>query len=135
LALLYREGEGSEWRVVSRTRSGNNNEGFLEGEYIMPGEYTLAVIDSTVVGIGKADNPKVKMELFPNPLRSGEPLTLKVGSEVPFTVSLFDEEGRLVWRKEGCVDGQQLRPTLGKGTYLVRIENNFISLQSKLIQL
>ncbi len=135
LALLYREGEGIEWRVVSRTRSGNNNEGFLEGEYIMPGEYTLAVIDSTVVGIGKADNPKVKMELFPNPLRSGEPLTLKVGSEVPFTVSLFDEEGRLVWRKEGCVDGQQLRPTLGKGTYLVRIENNFISLQSKLIQL
>lgn len=136
LALLYRADEGDEWHVVSRVKSANKNEGFLSGEYIMPGEYTLAVIDSTLVGIDEYSgyrNPN--LELFPNPLRHGEPLTLTVDSDVPFTVAIFDEGGRQVWRKESCTNGQKLSPGLRKGTYFVRIENNFISLQSKLIQL
>jgi hypothetical protein len=135
LALLYRGGEADEWHVVSWTKSGSANEGFLDGENLLPGEYTLAIVDSTLSGIGEVEGSKWGIEMFPNPLRRGEPLTVKTGSTAPYTVSIFDEEGRQVWLKNGCSDGQKLSPALGKGTYLVRIENNFISLQSKLIQL
>ncbi len=140
LALLYRAGERDEWHVVSRVKSTDKYEGFLSAEYVMPGEYTLAVIDSTLLSIGENDawnreNTKTRMELFPNPLRRGEPLTLSVDSDSPFSVTIFDDGGRRVWQKEGCRNGQKLRPDLEKGTYFVRIENNFISLQSKLILL
>ena len=131
LGLFYRCGNGCPWTLVSRQRSGEANSGWLMGEALLPGEYTLAVVDFENLGIC---NPAVASgQLFPNPLVQGQPLTVEAATDEPFTVTIVDTGGRQVWQKTACHNGQPLHPALPKGTYFVRIENNFISLQSKLI--
>lgn len=133
LGLFYRADPDMPWSLVSRQCAGNANEGWLVGDSLLPGEYTLAVVDFENLAV---DRPvSVEAQLFPNPLQQGQPLTVEVATEESFEVTIFDENGRRVWQKKGCHSGQKLSPALIKGTYLVRIENNFISLQSKLIQL
>lgn len=133
LGLFYRYNNSCPWQFVSRVREGNANDGWLVYDALVPGEYMLAVADFENLGIGVPEPADV--QLFPNPLAQGQPLTLEVGSDEPFTVTIVDAGGRQVWQKTGCHNGQSLHPALTKGTYFVRIENNFISLQSKLIQL
>ena len=137
MAVLYREGYGHPWQSVAYRRSGNNNEGYFLVDNLRPGEYTLAVIDTALLSITtSAFNPQnLQLDLFPNPVEQGESLTLRVPVEGTFTVRVFDAAGREVWHKRGCRDGRRISPRLASGTYLVRIENNFVSLQSKLIVL
>ncbi len=132
IVLLYRPERG-EWQVLPYRLTGTANEGFVVADSLLPGEYTLAIIDTSAVGITA---PRAaEANLFPNPLKRGEVLSVTTGQEAPYEVAIFDAEGRQVWAKKGVRDGEKLRPALGKGTYFVRIENKFISLQSKLIQL
>ena len=132
IVLLYRPERG-EWQVLPYRLTGTANEGFVVADSLLPGEYTLAIIDTSAVGITA---PRAaEANLFPNPLKRGEVLSVTTGQAAPYEVAIFDAEGRQVWAKKGVRDGEKLRPALGKGTYFVRIENKFISLQSKLIQL
>ena len=133
LALMYRPEGGWMWQAVSFSRNGDKNSGYLVVDSLVPGEYTLAIVDTATLGIARPALTEV--QLFPNPLQPGQPLTVEVASEEPFEVAIFDLGGRQVWHQTGCRSGQKLSPALAKGTYFVRIENNFISLQSKLIQL
>lgn len=135
LGLLYRYNGAAPWTLVSRTRSGSAGEGWLVGENLWPGEYTLAVVDTNLLSAPHSSLLTPLSNIFPNPLEKGQPLTVRVDTEEPFVVMIFDEGGRMVWQKTGCHNGQNLSPNLKKGTYFVRIENNFISLHSKLIQL
>lgn len=137
LVLLCRTSSGDRWRRIPFTRAGNANEGYFVADSLLPGEYCLAVVDSNLLSVGEADlqAPDAGLELFPNPLQPGQPLTVEVEGGRPFTVAIFDAEGRQVWQKTGCVSGQKLSPALAKGTYFVRIENKCVSLHSKLIQL
>ena len=133
LALMYRRDSRHDWHAVSFDREGNSNSGYLVMDGLWPGEYTLAIVDREHLGIARPEYTEV--QLFPNPLQPGGALTVEVESEEPFEVAVFDLGGRQVWHQTGCHSGQKLSPALAKGTYFVRIENNFISLQSKLIQL
>ncbi len=133
LALMYRKDSRHEWYAVSFTRNGDQNSGYLVVDGMQKGEYTLAIVDSAHLGI--AHPVTTEVQLFPNPLQPGQALTVEVESEECFEVSIFDLGGHQVWHKTGCRSGQKLSPALAKGTYFVRIENNFISLQSKLIVL
>jgi hypothetical protein len=133
LALMYRRDSRHDWYAVSFDREGNSNSGYLVMDGLWPGEYTLAIVDREHLGIARPEYTEV--QLFPNPLQPGQPLTVEVASEEAFEVAIFDLGGRQVWHQTGCRSGQKLSPALAKGTYFVRIENNFISLQSKLIQL
>ena len=133
LVLFYRANSHEGWHMIPSTLMGNRNEGYLAADSALPGEYTLAVVDLEHLS---APHPAtVEVQLFPNPLTQGQAVVVEVPTDEPFEVSIFDSEGRRVWQKTGCRSGQKLRPALAKGTYFVRIENNFISLQSKLIQL
>lgn len=132
LVLLYRENADRPWRCQSTQRSGNAESGALVVEHLMTGDYTLAVADPKTVGI--ADQPTTWQAcLFPNPVRRGEPLQVDIPSSHRFSVSIYDSEGRLLWHKKRLSVGQPFTPTLPTGTFLVRIENNNVSLQSKLI--
>jgi hypothetical protein len=130
---MYRPEGGWMWQAVSFSRNGDKNSGYLVVDSLVPGEYTLAIVDTATLGIARPALTEV--QLFPNPLQPGQPLTVEVASEEAFEVAIFDLGGRQVWHQTGCRSGQKLSPALAKGTYFVRIENNFISLQSKLIQL
>ena len=133
LGLFYRRTSEQPWQLVSRTREGDANEGWLVAENILPGEYTLAVVDFEHLAIERPEHKE--FNLFPNPLGKGQPLTIEIGTEIPFSVTIVDTEGKTVWHHDGCRNGQSLNPQLPKGTYIVIIENKQISIQSKLIQL
>lgn len=135
-AVLYRPSSDHPWIAVSRTRLDNSQEGFFVVQNLQAGEYTIAVIDTNIVGISAPDAiVPTTTQLFPNPLRRGEALTVEVTVDAPFSVSIHDNAGRLVWHRDGVVNGQKLQPKLAAGTYTVSIHNKQISLQSKLIQL
>lgn len=133
LALLYRPTPDSTWRLCSLTIDGNANEGFLVADSILPGEYTLAMVDTSLIGI-RSIAPR-EVNLFPNPLGHSMPLTVDVPTDQPFSITILDAEGRQVWHVDAVVSGQKLNPQLTKGTYFVLIENKFLSLHSKLIAL
>jgi aminopeptidase N len=134
LGLFYRANGNDSWHLVSRHREGDANEGWLVAENILPGEYTLAVVDFEHLSIPSHLSP-LTYNLFPNPLSQGQPLTIEVDTEMPFAVTIVDIDGRTVWHRSGCLNGQSLNPQLPAGTYIVTIENKQISLKSKLIQL
>ncbi len=139
LALFYRPNSDTPWMLCSHVREGNTNEGWMVAENIEQGEYTLAVVDFERLAIDSPDpvmrDLKQEINLFPNPLGKGQPLTIDIDTNIPFTVRIVDSEGRLVWQRDDCRSGQNLDPKLPKGSYIVQIENKTISLQSKLIQL
>lgn len=136
LGLFFRFNSDCDWQLISRLREGGDaNEGWIVAENIWPGEYTLAVVDFEHLAIQNPQLPTVNSQLFPNPLGKGQPLTIKVDTEMPFSVTIFDTDGRTVWHHNGCHNGQSLNPQLPKGTYIVEIKNKQISIQSKLIQL
>lgn len=138
IVVLYREGYGHPWQAISHQRSDNDNEGWFTVDNMRTGEYTLAVVDTALLSIA---DPQVSASgtlaptLFPNPVVAGDELSLQVPVEGCFTVRIFDTAGRQVWRKRACRTGRRISPRLAPGTYLVRIENNCVSLQSKLIVL
>ncbi len=133
--VLYRPSADQPWRAVSGERLDNKQESFFVVRNLRAGEYTIAVVDSNIVGITAPDASAAATQLFPNPLRRGESLTVEVSVDAPFSVSIYDNAGRMVWHRDGVVSGQKLRPRLAAGTYTVRVDNKQISLQSKLIQL
>ena len=136
VVVLYRKGYGHPWQAVSHQRSGSDNEGFFLVDNLRTGEYTLAVVDTALLSIDHLQaTPHTPLALFPNPVVAGEALTLKVSVEGAFTVRILDAAGRQVWQKKGCHDGRRISPRLASGTYVVLIENNYVSLQSKLIVL
>ena len=135
LGLFYRYNSESDWKLVSRLREGNADEGWMVVNSIQPGEYTLAVVDFEHLSIQNSQPSTVNYQLFPNPLNHGEPLTIKVDTQESFSVTIVDIDGHTVWHHDGCHNWQRLNPQLPKGTYIVRIKNKQISIQSKLIQL
>ena len=137
LGLFYRMNGDDSWHLLSRTREGDVHEGWMVAQNILPGEYTLAVVDFENLAIENSESGirNSEMNLFPNPLGKEQPLTIEIDTEMPFSVTIVDTEGRPVWHRDDCRNGQSLNPQLPKGTYIVKIENKQISIQSKLIQL
>lgn len=137
MVVLYRRGYGHPWQAITHQRNGDNNEGYFLVDNVRPGEYTLAVVDTALLSVSGPEGGcgALTATLFPNPVAAGEALTLQVPLEGPFTVRIFDSAGHRVWQKRGCTTGRKVSPRLASGTYLVLIENKFVSLQSKLIVL
>lgn len=134
LALLYREDADHPWVALSRRRTGDN-EDYLLTDNLRMGEYTLAIIDTALMGIAAPKTHDDGCLMIPNPVTRGEAFSLQVPTDAPFTVRIFNTAGRRVWQKQGCRNGEKIKPRLACGTYLVQIENKFVSLQSKLIVL
>lgn len=137
LWLLFRPQGGTEWQLVARQMTGNANEGYLVTDSLRAGEYTIVVVDTARMGIevmGMTPQNST-LRLFPNPVGQGQPITLLTECPAPYSVTVSDEGGRIVWQHDAWRDGRPLPLSLQKGIYFVRIENNLLSLQSKLIQL
>lgn len=131
LGLLWRLNAFCPWELVSCRHSGRH-EGYLFVDGLRTGEYTLAVVDTNLLGMAPV-NAATTVNLFPNPVHSGEPLTIDVPTDQEFSVSILDTAGRLVWQQRQCSSGSSIAPTVNSGTYLLVIENNYLSLQTKLI--
>lgn len=134
LVLLYRRDAYDRWHAVSHQRNGNGDEGYLLLDTLQNGEYTLAVADMGLLGISTPnDVARTAAVLFPNPVEVGARIAIDAPTTERYSVTILDTTGRRVWRKRNCSNRQSIDPHLVPGTYLVLIENKFVSLQSKLI--
>ena len=134
LGLLWRPDHRSPWHLVSRTHTGRN-EGFMVYNNLRVGEYAIAVVDTNLLDIEQPQSASpMEARLCPNPTVAGEPVDLLL-PEGEYTVTIHDTAGRRLWHRTGCRGTCRIDADLTAGTYLVHIENNFISLQSKLIVL
>ena len=134
LCLLYRPNTSWPWQVISytRTNSSTTATGYFTAP-LYPGQYTLAVgnPDLPLMGIHTpAENPT--FQLYPNP--SSHEFRVDMGSyDKKFNLLIFDTTGKKMMEMNNLSSGDVVRHQLLPGSYVVLIQNNFISLQSQII--
>lgn len=134
LGILWRLNADSPWLLLAHPRPSNRNDGYLALNHLRTGEYTLAVVDTNMLGFSDATPlPNDALDLFPNPITSGQPITICAPCNDPYDVSILDATGHTILHTPNCTNSDRIALPLEAGIYLVRIENNYISLQSKLI--
>lgn len=132
VALMYRATPQQPWQVVSRQRaSGSGVSGGYFSARLFPGEYTLAVIDSNMLSVSAPEEKPILL-ISPNPTASDFRI-LMGGYDKNFDVSIIDSMGRNVMKINNVHDGDTIRHNLPAGTYILLIQNNFLSLQSQII--
>ena len=99
IVLMHRYDSRSPWQCVSR-RHTSNADGYFNC-ILLPGEYTLAMVDTAVVAIPEVET--IPLTLFPNPLKQGEALTINAPVNGRYNVTIVDSAGRRVWRKKGKI--------------------------------
>lgn len=118
--LLYREDAGQDWRVASSMHSGNSSEGYFVLNNLKLGQYTLAVIDTTVVAIDEpfqTENSSVR--IYPNPSHGTFVVeTSDKGEEL--LIDICDSTGRTIRKGIPMSSGEQLRVDLPDGNYLLK---------------
>lgn len=134
LCLLYRPSGVDPWQLISRTRTASSS--FLGGYFrapLYPGQYTLGVCspDMPLMSIALPDSGPA-FRLRPNPTSGTFSIDMG-GYDKKFNVHIFDLMGRKVLELRDLSDGQTLCTDLPAGSYIVLIQNNFISLHSQII--
>lgn len=120
LRLLYRPDNQSAWQVVDASHGGTASDGRLNLNLLKTGEYTLAIVDTALLGIttvGQTESATVT--LYPNPSTGN--VTIDVTH--PSTVTVVDMTGRTVIPATPLsAQHATLNVSLPKGIYLVRVE-------------
>ena len=93
VVILYRPNAGFDWQFVDFEQIGLWSIGNLYVDNIQPGEYVLAVCDSSFVGINTSYAPKKEMvSIHPNP--SGGVFYFSSDAHEPLYIRLYDVSGR-----------------------------------------
>ncbi len=94
----------------------------------------VGVIHSSVMTSAKnVESPAVV--LYPNPIRTGQILTLQNLSEKILTIQLYDRVGKKIRSWEQPVQGQLLLDQIPAGLYVLRIQTESADLLKKLMLL
>ncbi|MCP4909456.1 MAG: T9SS type A sorting domain-containing protein [Bacteroidetes bacterium] len=93
IVILYRENTADEWKSVPQTRVGVWSVGNIIVDEILPGEYTMAVWDTQIVG-RKDDNQLNEIKIYPNPSK-GE-INFEFTRKGNYELKLFDNQGRIL---------------------------------------
>ena len=132
LVLLYRPSPSSPWQAVSHHRTSTST--ISTGYFTAPlhvGQYTLAVCGTASLRIA---NPSIlpAIKLYPNPSTASFRLDLG-GYNKKINAQFFDTTGKKVLEIRNLNDGDTINHHLAPGTYILLIQNNFLSLQSQII--
>jgi hypothetical protein len=100
---------------------------------LFEGQYALAIVDTTLLAIARPLAPEQPtLRLLPNPAGS----EYRVGVDAhdkKFDLFMYDSTGRKVLEMRNVADGDTIRHGLPAGTYVVLIQNKFVSLQSQIV--
>lgn len=136
IRLMYRYNSSQPWRAVSSNHGDNNYEDYFTTDNLVPGEYTLAVVDPTLVGI--ADNMTANkndhFSIYPNPTKGN--ITINPTNPTTcYKISIFNNEGKRVYKSHKTQGFKLLDLNLQKGTYILHIldNNNHIIQTEKIV--
>lgn len=120
IEVLYREDPQHQWRVVKSNTSGNSSEGYFIVNPLLPGQYTLAVIDTSLLAINEphssdADRPF----LCPNPCKGNCQIHIP-DYEGLLTISIFDTTGKRQKTLHRVANNSTIQLTLNQGIYIVK---------------
>lgn len=121
--LVYREHAGQEWREVSSLTTGSSSEGYFVYNSLKPGEYTLAMLDTSYVGVAEPIQECGKaVKVYPNPTSGSITIVTDRAGEL-LDVDIIDAAGRKVMKSRLVASGEQLLLDLPTGVYVVNIRN------------
>lgn len=94
VVLLYRGGTADDWHAVTQYREGLWNIGYIYVENLLPGQYTLAVYDTEIVGLSGMNYslPTNEIRAFPNP--ANEQITLSWKESCSGKIKFTEQDGR-----------------------------------------
>jgi hypothetical protein len=131
LVLLYRKDAAHDWQIIPAIATGNNQNGRLETNTLLSGEYTLGIIEKVQVkewGDG--------IEIYPNPVSNELQVTsyeLQVTS-----IEVFDSFGRKVLLHHPIISSSHHLINIShlpSGTYIVEIITAENIIRKKFIKL
>ncbi|MBS4056040.1 MAG: T9SS type A sorting domain-containing protein [Bacteroidales bacterium] len=121
VVILYRSDAGHDWQWVSQSREGLWSIGYIYVDQLLPGEYSLAVWDRQLVGLGaeSPDQQSKLLQLSPNP--AGDTIMLTIGKMTIGKLMFYDVSGRCI--HECPVNQKSVKVNTSswtKGVYVVK---------------
>lgn len=118
--LLYRRSSSAPWQVVSAQTAG----AYMLTKKMAMGEYTVAIVDESLLNIASADRKGVDVNIYPCPNDGGFKVDVD-GYNGTIDVQVFDLGGHLVASYENCPVGFMIQSQLPTGSYVVKISNRY----------
>jgi len=125
VVILYRQNAADDWQAVSHYREGIWNIGYIYVDELLPGQYTLAVWDTQIVGLPEKPSVKKETEIkaFPNPTQGM--LTFQWDQKLSGSLVFTDQNGKICHRisfeHKNIIEVDSSR--LEKGLYLIELKN------------
>lgn len=125
VVMLYRANTADDWHAVEHYREGLWNIGYIYVENLLPGQYSLAVYDTEIVGISKQNHhlPSTEIRAFPNP--ANDQITLSWNKKSSGIISFTTQSGKLTQQLR-FEEQSALRIDVSdwkKGLYLVELQD------------
>lgn len=126
LVLLYRSGPEGDWVEYEHYEKNllglpTNAIGLMELDQVLPGEYTLANIDHSVLSVDRT--PEISgFKLFPNPAQHTVTLSFQQEATAPRRFDMYNMKGALVKSVTFSVQRKEVDVrNLAAGTYIYRL--------------
>ncbi len=124
LVILYRENTATDWHPINFTMVGSPFAGYLIVDYLLPGEYTLAIWDEAYIG-GKNNIKEEKiLKIHPNP--SSKDFILKYNIDENAIINIYDSKGAKIDSINVNYEDKKIKwETSGvkSGTYYIQLKS------------
>ncbi|MEZ4721223.1 MAG: T9SS type A sorting domain-containing protein [Flavobacteriales bacterium] len=137
--LLYRMDAYDDWReyeFYSKNDFTLNDDGFglMELTKLLPGEYTLANVDHTVLG-SEEIGLEPQMSLYPNPAKGYVLIRLENSyTDDVKAIQILDIQGKTVLESELAGDHATISTSdLPNGTYICRLKSSTGTISRKFV--
>jgi aminopeptidase N len=125
VVILYRQNPADEWQAIPQYREGLWNIGYIYVEELLPGQYTLAVWDTQIVGLSAnpASESESEIKAFPNPTQGK--LTFRWEQKFSGSLIFTDQNGKtnLIIPFENTNQIEVDSSRWEKGLYLIEQKN------------
>lgn len=123
LTVLYRKDASHPWAPMKSQKVGNNAEGYLVVNTLKKGEYTLAIVDTSLLAI---DSPSLEESrsalVYPNPADRSFRIHID-GCPEPFSIVVRDLSGKMVFQKTNVSNDEPIATDLKNGIFFVEIKD------------
>lgn len=129
IQLLYRKDISQPWTIVKSQCNGNTSEGFFVVNSLKKGQYTLAVVDSSLLAIDPVvdDCPSKVALVCPNPSHGS--FNIQLLRQGSFNIVVRDLRGRRLLTRRNISSDSVISNELPSGIYFIEIKEHNHTIQ------